>query len=272
MDWNVYPDTPVARLPRLLRPPALLLRNILSFLRLVPRTTAPANPGYVYEADGLATVYFTPFLSDRKWSRAYEEMAEEWYPDVPNFDIRWRMWILTSVARQVRRLPGDISEFGVYRAGCARMILGTVGLEQGTRYHLFDTFGGIPSGQLTERERSEGYAGRLSDTSVDYVRSRLAEWRDSLVFHIGDVFDTIPDAGVEELSLVHLDLNASAPTKTALEFAYPRLVPGGVIVFDDYGWNPVSYEQRDVIDEFCRPLAENVIALPSGQALLVKLP
>jgi hypothetical protein len=275
VDWNVYPDTPVARLPRLLRPPALLLRNILGFLRLMPRTTVPegpAGPDYVYEADGLATVYFTPFLGDREWTRAYGEMAEEWYPDVPNFDIRWRMWILTSVARQVRGLPGDISEFGVYRAGCARMVLGTVGLEEGTRYHLFDTFGGIPDSQLTERERREGYEGRLSDTSVDYVRSRLADWSEALVFHAGDVFETIPAAGIEELSLVHMDLNASAPTKVALEFTYPRLVPGGVIVFDDYGWNAVSYEQRDVIDEFCRPLAENVIALPSGQALLVKLP
>lgn len=231
-----------------------------------------ADPGYVYEADGLATVYFTPFLSDREWSREYEQMAAEWYPEVPNFDIRWRMWILTSIARQVRRLPGDICEFGVYRAGCARMILGMVGLAKGTRYHLFDTFSGIPESELTARERNEGYAGRLSDTSVDYVRSRLAEWQDSLVFHAGDVFDTIPNARIEELSLVHMDLNASAPTKVALEFAYPRLVAGGTIVFDDYGWNPVSYEQRDVIEEFCRALPENVIALPSGQALLVKLP
>jgi hypothetical protein len=69
-----------------------------------------------------------------------------------------------------------------------------------------------------------------------------------------------------------MDLNASAPTQVALEYAYPRLVPGGVIVFDDYGWNPVSFEQRDVIDEFCRSVPESLIALPSGQALLTKLP
>jgi hypothetical protein len=34
----------------------------------------------------------------------------------------------------------------------------------------------------------------------------------------------------------------------------------------------VSYEQRDVIEEYCRALPENLIAVPSGQALLVKLP
>ena len=51
-----------------------------------------------FEADGLATAYFTPFLDDPEWSRAYEEMARDWYPDVPGFDIRWRMWSLTSAA------------------------------------------------------------------------------------------------------------------------------------------------------------------------------
>jgi len=276
MDWTVYPDTPISRLPRPLRYPALLLRHILIVLRLIPKPSeAPSQstgPDYVYEADGLATVYFSPFLADAEWSRAYEEMATDWYPDQPGFDIRWRMWILTSVARQVRALPGDIAEFGVYRGGCARMILETVGLDAGRRYHLFDTFAGIPDSELTERERAEGYAGRLADTSVEVVEERLGPWRDALVFHAGDVFETAPKADTGDLSLVHMDLNASAPTRVALEYSYPRLVPGGAIVFDDYGWDPTSYEQRDVIEHFCGPLPENVVALPSGQALLSKLP
>jgi O-methyltransferase len=276
MDWTVYPDTPISRLPRPLRYPALLLRNILTLLRLMPKPSEapsqPAGPDYVYEADGLATVYFSPFLADAEWSGAYEEMARDWYPDQPGFDIRWRMWILTSVARQVRALPGDIAEFGVYRGGCARMILETVGLDAGRRYHLFDTFAGIPDSELTERERVEGYAGRLADTSVEVVEERLDPWREALVFHAGDVFETATTADTGDLSLVHMDLNASAPTRVALEYSYPRLVPGGAIVFDDYGWDPTSYEQRDVIEHFCRPLPESVVALPSGQALLIRLP
>jgi len=273
VDWTVRQDTPISRLPRPLRYPALLLRNVLELLHLMPKASVPpARPDYVYEADGLATAYYSPFQGDSQWSAAYEEMARDWYPDQPGLDIRWRMWILTSVAKQVRDLPGDIAEFGVYRGGCARMILETVGLPPGKRYHLFDTFEGIPDSGLTDRELDEGYAGRLTDTSVDLVRGRLADWRDSLVFHVGDVFDPLSEAEADRLSLVHMDLNASAPTHAALEFAYPRLIPGGVIVFDDYGWNPSSYEQRDAIERFGASLPESLIALPSGQALLVKLP
>jgi O-methyltransferase len=270
----VRPDTPISRLPRPLRYPALLLRNILTALRLMPvasRAAEPARPPYVFEADGLATVYFSPFLADGQWSRTYEEMARDWYPDMPGFDIRWRMWILTSVARQVRGLRGDIAEFGVYRGGCARMILETVGLPQGARYHLFDTFEGIPDHALTRREQVEGYAGRLADTSTAHVEERLSPWRQALVFHVGDVMETTRDEETGDLALVHMDLNASAPTRIALEYAYPRMVTGGAIVFDDYGWNPDSYEQRDVIEEFCEPLGESLVALPSGQALLWKL-
>jgi O-methyltransferase len=274
MDWTVYPNTPISRLPRLLRYPALLVRNVVFLFRRPPETApATGRPAfdYVYEADGIATVYYSPFQHDPAWSEAYDEMASEWYLATPGLDIRWRMWILTSMARQARRLPGNVAEFGVYRAGCTRMILGTVGTAPGARYHLFDTFAGIPDSELTEDERAQGYVGRLSDTSVDYVRERLAPWSDTLVFHVGDVFETIPKADTGDLSLVHMDLNASAPTRLALEYAYERLVPGGIIVFDDYGYGEVN-DQRTVIDEVCASLPENVLALPSGQALLTRLP
>ena len=105
MDWTVYPNTPISRLPRLLRYPALLVRNIVFLFRRQPEPSpVRGQPAfdYVYEADGIATVYYSPFQHDREWSAAYDEMASEWYLETPGLDIRWRMWILTSMARQAR--------------------------------------------------------------------------------------------------------------------------------------------------------------------------
>ena len=54
-----------------------------------------------------------------------------------------------------------------------------------------------------------------------------------------------------------------------LEHVYDRLVPGAVVVFDDYGWK--GYEdQRRTVDEFLIDRSETIIALPTGQATFLR--
>jgi O-methyltransferase len=225
--------------------------------------------GWTYMADGLATLHYSPFVEDAEWSQLYDRMARDWYRD-DVVDARWRMWVLTRYARHARNLPGNYAEFGTYRGGCAWMVLSTADLEPTRRFHLFDTFSGIPDHELTEDERQAGFAGRLSDTSVDYVRGLLEPWEPIPELWPGDVFDTIPAATTGELAFIHLDLNAAAPTGHVLEHVFDRLVPGGIVVFDDYGW-PGYEEQRDVIEAFLRDRPEELVALPTGQAVLTKV-
>lgn len=223
-------------------------------------------PPWTYYADGLATTHYSPFLEDRDFSQRYAAMAPDWTPGVA-VDARWRMWILMRYAEQATLRPGNFAEYGVYRGGCSLMLLQTVDLT-GRRLHLFDTFAGIPQTRLTEGEREHGMGGRLADTSADYVRSLLSRWDPIPVLWPGDVFDTVP-SDVGNLAFAHIDLNAAAPTVHALEDAYERLMSGGVIVFDDYGWE--GYEdQRAVIDEFMTARPEPVICLPTGQAIVTK--
>jgi O-methyltransferase len=225
--------------------------------------------GWTYMADGLATLHYSPFLEDAAFSQLYDRMARDWYHD-EIVDARWRMWLLTRYARHARNLSGNFAEFGTYRGGCAWMLLSTVSLEPTRRFHLFDTFGGIPDDKLTEEEREAGFAGRLSDTSVDYVGKLLEPWTPIPQLWPGDVFETIPAADTGELAFVHLDLNAAAPTRHVLEHVYDRVVPGGIVVFDDYGWREYD-DQRDVIEVFLRDRPEELVALPTGQAVLTKV-
>ena len=266
MDFTVYPGTPIARLPRVLRPPALLLRNFTPGLR--SQRASPSLPDYVYEADGLATVHFSPFLYDREWSDLYAEMASDWFVGL-RADVRWRMCVLTSVARQCGVLPGSFAEFGVYRAGCAFMILGTSAIPTSTRFFLFDTFAGFPADSLSESERAVGLADALANTSVDYVAQRLSRWQSQITLVEGDVFQTLAAVDTGPLAFVHMDLNAAAPTRRALEYVHPRLVAGAIMVFDDYGETGLE-DQRAVVDEFLSERPESVIALPTRQGLLIK--
>jgi hypothetical protein len=266
MDFTVYLNTPIARLSRLRRPLGLLVRRILLALSSLRRTSS--RPNYVYEADGLATVHFSPFLHDHQYGDLYSEMASEWFVG-SRADVRWRMWVLTSLARECGVLPGNYAEFGVYRAGCAFMILATSAVPSSKRLFLFDTFAGIPAEALLEPEIGAGLAGELANTSLEYVARRLSKWHSQIVLVEGDVFQTLLEADSGPLAFVHMDLNAAAPTRRALEYVYPRLVTGAIIVFDDYGWKGLE-AQRTVVDEFFSKKPETVLALPTGQGLLIK--
>jgi O-methyltransferase len=149
------------------------------------------------------------------------------------------------------------------------MVLSEANLGTSHRLFLFDTFEGIPATNLTDTEMSAGFDGRLSNVTLSEVRQRLATWESQVSIVAGDVFDTLRTAETGPLALVHLDLNAAAPTELVLKYVWPRLVFGGVIVCDDYGWT--GYEdQRRVIDEFSNVNRATIISLPTGQALVIK--
>jgi O-methyltransferase len=250
----------LARLPKVLQRPAVAAHGLLL------RRGRPEHPPYVYEAVGLATAWHSPFLHDRAWQARYDEMAQDWFTGGV-VDVRWRMWTLTELARGADGL-GAFAEFGTNRGGCAYMMLAAT---QRSPLFMFDTFAGIPDANLTAEERAAGFAGSWADTSVEHVRERLAEWPQRTRFCVGDVFETLESTETGELALVHMDLNAAAATRRALEYAHPRLRSGGVIVFDDYGFT--GYEdQRAVIDAFFAGTGDHPVALPTGQALVLKGP
>lgn len=269
MDFAVYPNSRIARMPRGVQIPALLLRNLFLRLRETPfKSLVDSVYGFGYHSNGLATAHYSPFLSDKRFNELYDRTVAWWWPG-QSLDIRWRVWFLTRCAEQCKALPGSFVEFGVYRAGYAFMVLATAGLPKDTRFYLFDTFTGIPATRLTEAEAEAGFAGRLADTSVAFVNDVLNEWRSNTLLVEGDIFDTLSRTETGPVAFCHLDLNGSAPTKRALEYVYPRLLPGAMIVMDDYGLGAYT-EQRQVIDEFFVDKPECPIALPTGQGLVVK--
>jgi O-methyltransferase len=246
---------------------------------LVARNAADAiarrRSPYRYEADGFATKHYSPFLDDRdlEFDAAYERAIRRWFPD-KSVDIRWRAWLLTRFARQFEGFPSEapanFAEFGTYRAGCAELVLSTVHFADEQRFFLFDTFTGIPQDeQLISTERSKQFVTRYRDTSVEYVERVLEPWRHRVEICAGDVFQTLEDTETGPLAWVHLDLNATAPTLRALDYTYPRVVPGGLLLFDDYGDHTFAPQRRQV-DKFFAEVPEKAIALPTGQAIVIK--
>ncbi len=168
---------------------------------------------------------------------------------------------LFSLARAQAALGGEMAEVGVYQGCSARMISLA---SDGAPLHLFDTYAGLPAPDPKEhtRMRQGHYAA-----SLDGVQDYLAD-RPNVSFYPGLFPETAGPVTDRRFSFVHLDVDLKAGTLACLEFFYPRMMPGGIIVTHDY-----SYLEgvRGAFDEFLAGRRERAIELPSSQAMLVKL-
>jgi hypothetical protein len=150
-------------------------------------------------------------------------------------------------------VSGDFAECGVWRGGsvmAAALACMHFG-DTGRRIHLFDTFEGNPEPgpddldwdgrsphnawkQLTDQGKKWGYGGPLEVVRQNVLRTGYPE--ENFVFVPGRVEETLPDAAPQSLALLRLDTDLYESTAHELETLYPRLVPGGVLIIDDYGY------------------------------------
>ena len=221
---------------------------------------------YTFVGDGIATSHLCGFEHDDVFQQSWPIIENHWRPGI---DVRWRVWIMRRFAEQASRLSGGFAEFGTYRGGCASAVLAAGVLPPNRPFFLFDTFSGIPSGSVLPGEPLR-FFGEFSNSSPEYAMRLLGRWdRNNVQMIVGDVNETLKEFETGPLAFVHLDLNASQPSKVAMEYVWPRLVTGGVIVFDDYGWDDYV-SQRLVIDAFCADNAAPVVQFPTGTAMTTK--
>jgi O-methyltransferase len=175
-----------------------------------------------------------------------------------------RAQTLYQLARHAVCLDGDIAEIGVFRGGTAKL-LAHVADERGRKLHLFDTFAGMPK---TDVGRDLLGEGDFHDTSLESVRQFLSGYR-APVFHPGEFPGTSEPVAGGRFALVHCDADIAASVEACCEFFYPRLVRGGVFVFDDYGFTSTPGAKR-VADAFFASKPEPLLHLVTSQAIAIK--
>jgi len=176
-----------------------------------------------------------------------------------------RLITLIGAVRHVVRneIPGAIAECGVWKGGSMMAVAKTLLDERDmTReLYLYDTFEGMS--EPTELDKSyDGRSAReqLSETptgegvwcysSLDEVEGNLASTGypiDRMHFVKGKIEDTIPENNPPQLAILRLDTDWYESTRHELEHLFPLLVPGGLLIIDDYGhWEGA----RKAVDEF----------------------
>ncbi|MGW6359819.1 TylF/MycF/NovP-related O-methyltransferase [Streptomyces sp. NPDC055092] len=182
-------------------------------------------------------------------------------------------------------IPGDIVECGVWRGGsmqaCAKALLSQGDTERGL--YLFDTYEGMtpPTEEDLRRDgksAEELLAAQGKDrpiwavATLDDVKSGFRDVpypENRLHFVQGKVEDTVPRQAPEQIAILRLDTDWYASTKHELEHLYDRLVPGGILLIDDYGYWQGS---RQAVDEFLEKTGERLLLLRMDEGRIAVKP
>lgn len=175
--------------------------------------------------------------------------------------------LLLNIARVLKEaIPGDFAEVGVYRGNTAR-ILAQAARASSRQLFLFDTFSGFDSADQADTDNP---SRAFVDTSLERVKNFVGT--DRVEYVVGRFPDSLSAAKVpDRFAIVHLDCDLYRPTAAGLDFFYPRLSPGGLIILHDYSsghWSGCA----TAIDSFLKDKPERPVLIPdkSGTAVLVK--
>lgn len=152
--------------------------------------------------------------------------------------------------KKVENLTGEIVECGVFKGTSLinfimfREILNHYGYKKVIGFDIFDKF---PETNFKEdKEMRNKFIEEAGDSSIsvdqlsDVLEKKGINRNVELVE--GNIINTIPRYLIDnpqlKISLLNLDVDIYEPSKTVLEYLYPRIVRGGILILDDYGVFP----------------------------------
>ena len=182
--------------------------------------------------------------------------------------IRWRAHTALWAAFHAKQLEGDFVECGVNRGFLSKSIVTYLDFASMSdrRFFLFDTYSGLVPEMVTE-EDSAAYRNDYEEC-YEFVKESFADCPNVKIVR-GPVPDTLPSANISKVAYLSIDMNCTQPEIDALEFFWPLLTSGGVVVLDDYGF-PGHEAQKAGADKVAESVGAKVLTLPTGQGLIIK--
>lgn len=209
---------------------------------------------------------YCPWELDQKFRKVYRRIKKHTLIDV------YRCYALGQMVMQTAALDGDILEVGVWRGGSGALLAHYADSRQeraAPTVWLADTFSGVPQAG----ENDPYYkGGEHSNTSIEIVETLMNTIGVENYTVVAGIF---PKQNAHKITssifrLCHIDVDIYQSAQDALSWIWDRLVIGGVVVFDDYGFygcegvTTLVNEQKDKHD---RIFMHNI----NGQGVLVKI-
>ena len=235
-------------------------RDLRTFLTGIQTAINEVNGNGVFVGDNIFTFGRNlSFLDDRKFMDAFQKHTET----IVEKSVIWRTYILAWAAKRAMKLPGDFVECGCYKGVSARMICDYIDFAESDKtFFLYDIF--------EHSETMEHHSmPEHSVTLVEEVRQRFEDFPNVRITQgaVPDSLDILEPEG--DIAFLHIDMNNAEAEVGALERLFDKVVPGAVIIFDDYGWRAYR-DQKMGEDEFLARHDMQILELPTGQGLALK--
>jgi O-methyltransferase len=212
------------------------------------------------------------------YNRAIEQADGGWSDNFYKQCRHFNLWQMLEWSLERTKEKADVAECGCWK-GQSTFEMASLLDNRGFsgEFDVFDAFEGglshLTPHDVNERGAlSSSEAARQSHVFVsreEEVSKLLTPFSFVRLFKgwIPDRFNEISD---KRFFFVHIDVDLFEPTRDSLNFFFPRLVDGGVIVLDDYGYSQFP-GAKQAVDELLH--AHDVTffcALPTGGAFLIK--
>ena len=225
---------------------------------------APVRHGEHWYARSRPQATYAPWLGDEDFLAVEQAIAGSTLVD------RYRLYELWQLVAEVAQLPaGDLLELGVWRGGTGALLARRARmLGVAAPVWLCDTFAGVvKTGALDPSY----HGGEHADTDVEHVHRLLEGLALEDVQTLVGIFPEDTGERIEQRTfrLCHFDLDVYDSTRDAFEWVWPRLVAGGIAVFDDYGFESCAGVTRFVDEQRARP-DRSVVHNLNGHAVMIK--
>jgi O-methyltransferase len=207
----------------------------------------------------LPVASYSPWLDNEEFKTIFENIKYHTLVDI------YRCYELYMLAKQVHNIEGNILEVGVWKGGTAKLLRQFVTGNQ--NIYLADTFTGVVK---ASKEDSLYKGGEHSDTSESIVRNLFAKDVESNTIFLKGIFPEDTGSVVKDVQFkfVHIDVDTHDSAKDTFHFVWQQVVQGGIVVFDDYGFNGCE----GVTNFFNELTIENAIKLYNinGHGVIIK--
>lgn len=240
--------------------------KVRKFINKIRYTTLVDGP-LSYKQDGLYTLHNCDFLKDKLFLEAFNfgRQANSW----KDFDCQWRAHVIFWAASIAKNLEGDFVECGVNRGAYSRGIIHYVDFGKlNKKFYLIDTFCGLSEKYILPKEKQIGRKPGGYEECYEAVKQTFKNFPNVEIIR-GIIPDVLPSVKIEKIAYLSIDMNCVIPEIAAAEYFWDKIVKGGIIVLDDYGYSGYL-PQKNAFDEFAEEKKIKILQLPTGQGLIIK--